>query len=234
MHLAVRWNVIQRQPIRWLNGRDPCAMADSETRLRSDLVSLDVSRPMWDRFFMVAPLVVIGTREPDGRCDLAPKHMATALSWENYFGFVCTPEHATYRNIRRTEEFTVSFPTSDQVILTSLAASPRCGQGDKPALRALPTFAAREVDGELLRDAALHFECRLHSIIDGFGSNSLIAGTIVAASAAEQILRSTERDDQDVIHDTPLLAYLSPGRFATIQHSMSFPFPDGFTRESPR
>ncbi|QDV86402.1 hypothetical protein TBK1r_54210 [Stieleria magnilauensis] len=30
-----------------------------------DLVRLDVSVPIWDRFFKVAPLVVIGTREWD-------------------------------------------------------------------------------------------------------------------------------------------------------------------------
>ena len=85
-----------------------------------DLIPLDVSFPVWDRFFMVAPLVVIGTREEDGTYDLAPKHMVTPLGWKNYFGFVCTPEHSTYQNVRRTEAFTVSFPTSDAVVLTSL------------------------------------------------------------------------------------------------------------------
>jgi hypothetical protein len=43
----------------------------------ADLVALDTARPVWDRFFTVAPLVVIGTREPDGGYDLAPKHMVT-------------------------------------------------------------------------------------------------------------------------------------------------------------
>jgi hypothetical protein len=28
-----------------------------------------------------------------------------------------------------------------------------------------------------------------------------------------------------VIHDSPLLAYLAPGRFATIDRSNAFPFP---------
>lgn len=195
------------------------------------LVTLDVARPIWDRFFLVAPLVLVGTREPDGGHDLAPKHLATPLSWQNHFGFVCTPSHGTYQNIRRTGEFTVSFPTAEQILEISLAASPRCDEGSKPALVALPTFAATTVDGVLVQGASLHLECRLHSIIDGFGINSLIAGTIVAAQASAAALRSAELDDQDVLRDSPLLAYVAPGRFAQIDASSSFPFPAGFRRE---
>ena len=33
-------------------------------------VELDVRAPVWDRFFTVAPLVLVGTREPDGGFDL--------------------------------------------------------------------------------------------------------------------------------------------------------------------
>ena len=57
-------------------------------------VELDVRLPVWERFFTVAPLVLIGTREADGSFDLAPKHMVLPLGWQNYIGFVCTPRHA--------------------------------------------------------------------------------------------------------------------------------------------
>ena len=196
-----------------------------------DLVSLDTTHRIWDRFFMVAPLVVIGTREPDGSFDLAPKHMVTALSWDNYFGFVCTPSHGTYQNIQREKNFTVSFPQADQVVLTSLSAAPRCDSNTKPALSALPTFAASKIDGVFLQAASLFFECRLHSVIDGFGINSLIAGEIIAAHALPQVFRNDDVDDQDIVRRSPLLAYLAPGRFCEIRESSSFPFPQGFTRE---
>lgn len=198
---------------------------------RPELVSLDMSYRIWDRFFMVAPLVVIGTKEPDGTFDLAPKHMATALSWDNYFGFVCTPSHGTYRNIQREKVFTVSFPQAEQVVLTSLSAAPRCDADTKPSLAALPTFPASVVDGVFLRAATLFFECRLHSVIDGFGNNSLIAGEIIAAQAVPEALRGDDSDDQDVVRRSPLLAYLAPGRFCEIRDSSSFPFPAGFIRE---
>ena len=79
------------------------------------LVSLDVELPIWGQFYTVAPLAVIGTKE-EGGYDLAPKHMVTPLGRENYFGFVCTPNHGTYHNVKKENVFTVSFPRPDQVV----------------------------------------------------------------------------------------------------------------------
>ena len=108
-------------------------------------VALDPQHPVWERCFLVAPLVLIGSLEQDGSHDLAPKHLATPLSWTNHFGFVCTPTHGTYRNIARTEQFTASFPRPDQVVLTSLAAAPRC-EDAKPSLAGIPVSRAESVD----------------------------------------------------------------------------------------
>ncbi|NNE00121.1 MAG: flavin reductase [Pirellulaceae bacterium] len=207
-------------------------MTSDSTDSPIDLVALETDHPIWERFFTVAPLVVIGSREQDGRYDLAPKHMATPLGWDNFFGFVCTPEHSTYQNIRREKVFTVSFPNTDSVVLASLAASPRCGDDSKPALSALPLLPAKSIDGHFLRQSTLFFECQLDRIVDGFAANSLIAGKIVAAHVLPAALRGEDIDDQDVIAASPLLAYLSPGRYAAIEQSTSFPFPKGFTRST--
>lgn len=194
------------------------------------IVSLDLSQPIWDSFFLVAPLVVIGTREPDGGYDLAPKHMAMPIGWDNYFGFVCTPRHHTYQNVLREQAFTVSFPRPEQVVLASLSAAPRCEEDAKPALAALPTLPACVVDGVFLRYAYLYLECELDRMIDGFGMNSLIIGKIVAAHIEEQAQRLSDKDDQDVLMQSPLLAYLSPGRYTAIDQSAAFPFHVGFKR----
>ncbi|MDH3352496.1 MAG: flavin reductase [Gammaproteobacteria bacterium] len=191
---------------------------------RSHLMDIDTSRPVWDRFFTVAPLVLIGTCDPDGSHDFAPKHMVTPMGWQNYFGFVCSPSHSTCANIQRNGEFTVSYPKPSQVLYSSLAASPRL-EGHKPVLDYFTTFAAREVDAELIEEAYLYFECRHFKTINGFGPNCLITGEIVAAYAEPEFLRSSELDDQELVHDSPLLAYLAPGRFATIDRSNAFPFP---------
>ena len=191
---------------------------------RKRSVSISTDSPVWDRFFTIAPLVLVGSREGGGGYDLAPKHMAMPLGWQNYYCFVCSPRHATQHNVETTGEFTVSFPRPDQILQASMAAGPRVEDGSKPTLAALETFPASTVDGILVRGAYLWLECSLERMLEGFGDNSLIIGKVVAASVDERALRASESDDGDLIRDAPLLAYLSPGRFASVENSSSFPF----------
>lgn len=196
----------------------------------ADTVSLDVTEPVWDHFFLVHNLVVIGSRQAGGDHDLAPKHMAMPMGWQNYFGFVCTPQHRTYLNIKQEREFTVSFPRPSQVVETSLTAAPRCDDDAKPSLKSLPTFPAKTTDALFLAGCYLYLECRLHRIVDGFGENSLITGQITGAWAHRDAIRSRERDDGDLLYASPLLAYVSPGRFAHIADTKAFPFPEHYKR----
>src|ERR1035438_2888216 len=98
------------------------------------LIPLATDRPIWDRFFGVFPLVIVGSKETDDRYNLAPKHLAMPLGWESYYCFVCSPQHTTYHNIRRHGVFTVSYPRPSEVLLASLAAAPRCEDLSKPSL----------------------------------------------------------------------------------------------------
>jgi flavin reductase (DIM6/NTAB) family NADH-FMN oxidoreductase RutF len=156
--------------------------------------------------------------------------MAFPMGWKNYFGFVCSPSHNTHTNIERSQEFTVSYPKPSQVLYASLAASPRASGGAKTVLQAFSTFAATEVNGEFIEDAYLFLECRHFKTIDGFGENCLITGEVVAAYADPGYLRGLEMDEQELIHDHPLFAYLPPGRFATVARSNAFPFPANMKR----
>ncbi len=156
--------------------------------------------------------------------------MAMPLGWQNYYAFVCSPRHATYRNIARERQFTVSFPRPTQVVESSLAASPRCEDQSKPVLSTLPTRRTTTVDGVVLEDCYLALECRLHLVVDGFGANSLIIGHVVAASADEAFLRMDDRDEGEQLVQSPLLAYVSPGRYAEIQRTTRFPLPKGFSK----
>lgn len=192
----------------------------------SNVITLDVSDPIWERFFLAAPMVLIGTREPDGQADLAPKHMAMPMSWDNYFGFVCTPRHGTYRNARRTGVFTVTYPRPSQVLYASLAAAPRCGEEGKPVLQTFDTVPASKIDGVFVAGGYVFLECELFRIYDDFGVNSLITGKITAAHVDKDALRVSELDDQDLIHNAPMLAYFHPWRFATIDVTQRFPLPE--------
>ena len=193
-------------------------------------VELEVDRPIWDQFFTISPLVLVGTREADGGSDLAPKHMVTPMGWQNYFGFVCTPRHGTYQNIRRDGVFAVTFPRPSQWLETSLSASPRCEDDSKPQLSLIQSHRSARVDCPVVADGYLYLECKLDRIVDGFGVNSLIVGKIIAAQIDPAFLRAEERDDQDLLRDAPLLAYVSPGRFASIQSTLAFPMPKGMKK----
>ncbi len=191
------------------------------------LVEIPVGAPVWDRFFTVAPLVIVGTREGDGH-DLAPKHMAMPFGRGNWFCFACSHDHRTQRNARATGAFTVSFPRPGAFVATSLTAAPRQPDDTKPTLAAVPVFPARVVDGVLVRDATLWLECRLDRIVDGYGKALLVIGEIVAAAVAESAYRDPDTDDADLLAREPPLAYLHPGRFAEVADTRSFPFPAGF------
>lgn len=194
------------------------------------IVSIPAHEPVWEHVYTVSPLVIVGTREADGSFDLAPKHMAMPLGWQDLFCFVCSPRHATYVNIVERSAFTVSFPRPEQVVEAGLAASPRVDDGSKPSLAALPTTPASTVDGVLVEGSYLYLECERERIIDGFGDWSIIVGRIVAVRALEDALLRFERDPADQVRAVPLLAFLSPDRFAQVDDSRSFPFPLDFRR----
>jgi flavin reductase (DIM6/NTAB) family NADH-FMN oxidoreductase RutF len=195
----------------------------------SDLVPIELDDELWEHVFVVSPLVLVGTREPDGRHDFAPKHRVVTM--QGHIGFVCRPSHATWRNAVRERAFTVSWPGPRQIVMASAAASPRCEDGEKMALRALPTVAAKSIDGALVDGCRLHVECRLDRVVDDLGEDGLLIGKVVAAHAERNALRSKAIPDSNLVHDQPLLAYLHPSQFARIDHSNGFPFPKGFNRK---
>lgn len=195
----------------------------------SELREIELEQPVWHRFYTVSPLIVVGTREGEG-FDLAPKHMATPLGWDNHFGFVCTPRHATYRNAVEHGSFTVTVPRPEQVVVTSLTATPRCDDEEHtPGLEAMEVFPAEEVEGVFLEKGYAFLECELERTVDGFGDASLVAGEIVGARVHADALRATEASDQELLRSNPLLAFLSPDRYARVgEESYAFPYPADF------
>jgi flavin reductase (DIM6/NTAB) family NADH-FMN oxidoreductase RutF len=196
---------------------------------REELIELSTEAPIWERFFTVAPLVLVATKEGD-RHNVAPKHLAMPIGWGNFFGFVCSPSHSTYRNLQAHPEFTVSFPGMDQVVPASMAAGARLDDRSKPTLAAVPVFPARRVDGVLVEDCSLYLECALDRFVDGFGENSIVVGRVVAASATRSALRGHDVDDADLLHQLRPLVYLAPGRVAEVSETYAFPYPVDFRR----
>lgn len=184
----------------------------------SRYVELDPTDDLFDSFYTVAPLVLVGTVEGDGSPDVAPKHQATPLGHTTLFGFVCSPTHATYRNVVATESFTVGYPPPGMVVAASLAAGPRDAAGGKPTLDLISLSPARSVPGVLVDGCRVQLECRLERVVDDLDGSALVVGRVVAAYASQKAL-----DDS-----TPLLAYVHPGRVASVHGTKEFPYHRGF------
>lgn len=187
---------------------------------------------LWNRFFCVYSLVIIGSKEENGAYNLAPKHMAMPMGFSNHFGFMGTPRKATYQNILREGVFTVSYPRPDQLVVSSLTASRREDDDSKPIIDYLPTVDSKQIDGKFLKNSYLQLECKLYEILGKFGEWELLTGEIVGAYVHEDALRKDgeDRDDNELIHNAPLLAYLHPDRFSEIVDSHAFPLPKNFKR----
>lgn len=198
----------------------------------SSMIDITDDPKLWNRFFTVHSLLIVGTKEKDGSSNMAPKHMAMPLGFGPYLGFMGTPRKTTYRNIQREEAFTVSFPGSDQIVLSSLAASPREKDDSKPVIDAIPTVKARRIDGEFLENSYLQFECKLHDMLGKFGEWEIVVGEIIAAYVHPDALRKEgdDADDNNLIHNSPLLAYLHPDRYSIVKKSNHFPLPKDFKR----
>ena len=196
-----------------------------------DFISLDIKESIWEHFYTVAPLVVIGTKEDQG-FDLAPKHMVTPLGFSNFFGFVCTPRHKTYHNIKKHARFSVSFVKPDQILLSSLAAIPRCEVKDfsHEITNQIPTVTSNDGGSIFLKDSYVMLDCSSYKIIDGFDDYSLITGKINSAKVHKNYKIISDEGDQKQIYDHPLLAYIAQGRFASIKETLSYPYPKGFQR----
>lgn len=193
-------------------------------------VSLEINSRMWNRLYSVHSLVVIGSREENGDYNFAPKHMAMPMGFSTYFGFIGTPRKTTYKNVKREGVFTVSYPRPSQIVVSSLAASPREKDDSKPVIKEFATVEAEKIDGNLLEDAYLHLECELEDILGSFGEWEMIVGKVVAARAQQDAIRQMDVDSNELIYRTPLLAYLHPDRFSIVKESQAFPFPENFKR----
>lgn len=189
---------------------------------------LNLEFPVWDQVHTIHPLVIIGTLDKDGEVNFAPKHMVFPLGWRNYFGFVCTPRHKTYQNIQRSGEFTVTYPNPEQVITTSIAATGRDKNSQKPDLSTISKIPASNVNGYFVEDGYIFLECRLERFVEDFDDSSLILSKIVAAHAMSDVIRTPAHDDNEILYNHPQLAYISPGRYAVIGETQAFPYPATF------
>jgi len=132
-------------------------------------------------------LVLVCTRSPEGRYDLAPVAWACPLDYEptSRVLFVCDPRHATYRNIESSGLFVLALPTPEQRGLVEKAGSVSGRDADKYAAFGIKAFAASKVDALVPELVAAWLECRLLRTVSE-GSSSIVLGEVIRASSVPE------------------------------------------------
>jgi flavin reductase (DIM6/NTAB) family NADH-FMN oxidoreductase RutF len=179
--------------------------------------------------FTVKPLILVTTLGSAGLPNVAPKTQTTDVGRrEQYFAFVCTPEHHTYQNVKANKEFVVNYPGPELIGKISAAAQ-RAEGSDEIALAGLTSTPSMVVKPPRIKECYLHLECKLLEIKD-LEDSSLILGRVVARSADKEVSfeRGKSRENIRLLSKRPLLAYVYPDHYAKISLAEEFVFPKNY------
>lgn len=128
----------------------------------------------------------------------------------------------TVRNIRRTREFVANIVTEElgePMVLTSLEFPPGVSEVEKAGLSLMPSTV---VQVPRVKESPIHFECRLHSILQlGNSPHSLVIGEVVMFHIADGVY-----DDGRIEHGTlRALGRLAGEAYVTTQDVVRIPRP---------
>ncbi|HRY79506.1 MAG TPA: flavin reductase family protein [Spirochaetia bacterium] len=129
-------------------------------------------------------LVLVCTRGPDGRYDVAPVAWCCPLDYSpaSKLILVLDTGHRTYADLSDSGEFAVALPTKGQMDLVARAGSMSGHDADKYAELGIPAFPAREVDARIPEGVAGWLECRLSRIVVE-GTSGVVMGEVLRAEA---------------------------------------------------
>lgn len=136
-------------------------------------------------------LVLVCTRGPDGRYDLAPAAWCCPLdnSPVSRLILVLDTGHRTYADLSDSGDFAVALPTKAQLDLVKRAGSISGHDADKYAELGIVSFPAREIDVRIPEGIAGWLECRLLRIVVE-GTSGMVIGEVLRAAAVPEVWRS--------------------------------------------
>ena len=126
---------------------------------------------------------IIVVKDKDGRYNamsaawtmftsIEPRMMAISIGFERY----------TYELMRRQKEFVISYPSIKMAEEVKLFGSESGREMEKLKVLGTPTQPATKIDGLLLADASLNFECVLKDTLVT-GDHVIFSGEVVASHA---------------------------------------------------
>jgi len=181
------------------------------------------------RYFTVKPIILVTTLGPNGVPNVAPKTQCMDVGRrEEYFAFVCTPQHHTYQNVKANREFVVNYPGPELIQKVS-ATSQFAENVDEIALAGLTSIPSFVVKPPRIKECKVHLECKLVEIKD-LDVASIILGKIVARSATHEVSFRREKANENInlLSNHPLLAYVYPDHYTTIRVATKFVFPKNY------
>lgn len=161
-----------------------------------------------DRIYpMPCPVVAAGT--PDEANALAVAWIGIASHTPPSVSMALRRTRRTYEIIVERGEFTVNFPSADQVAQADLFGIVSGRKEDKFALSGWTPVPSAIVSAPLIAECAYNLECRVtHEI--GIGEYALVVGEIVESHAEESVLDTTS-EKVDVAALDPLI-YIAGSR----------------------
>jgi len=179
----------------------------------------------WSPSPLAGQVVLVTTLNADGQSNVAPKSSISMMAFDPaLLALGCNLGHWTARNILRTGEFVVNFPSDDLA-----PAVWRCHQLPHPRpIEALGLTArpAQAVNPPLVEECRAHLECVLfqeHS----FGSEVVFFGIIVAGSIDREALAAPD----PYAYLRPLV-FLENGTYGVIEGARVLPATGGTERRS--
>ena len=180
-------------------------------------------------YFTVKPLILVTTLGSSGLPNVAPKTQNMDVgSLEQYFAFVCVPQHHTHQNVKATGEFVVNYP-GPELIMNVSEASQLAENVDEIALAGLTGIPSMVVKPPRIKECYLHLECKLVDIKE-FDDASIVLGRIVARSASQEVCfeRGKSKESIKLLSKRPLLAYVYPNHYTKISVAEEFIFPRNY------
>jgi flavin reductase (DIM6/NTAB) family NADH-FMN oxidoreductase RutF len=150
-------------------------------------------------------LILVCTKSPSGRYDLAPIAWACPLDYEpvSRLLFISDPGHESFANIEATGRFAVALPSKSQKDLVKKTGSVSGRKADKYEKFGIRAFPGIKVDVLIPEGVAAWLECALIRTV-AEGSVSIVMGEVLAARAVGDAWR--ER-----LHYVSEKVYYAPG-----------------------
>ncbi len=129
-------------------------------------------------------LVLVCTRGPDGRYDLAPVAWCCPLDYAPASRLIAVMDtgHRTYADLVESGEFALALPSKAQLDLVRKTGSVSGVDVDKYEKFGLPAFPGKTVDVRIPEGVAGWLECRLLRIVVE-GTSGVVMGEVLRAAA---------------------------------------------------